>query len=150
MSDQAAPPAGIPGPSAANTLAVTSLATLLVLVTFTIPVSTLTSTSAALDAGGDAQAWILSAMSVGAAAGLLSSGAIGDGHDRSDFRNTVPRFAPENRKANQAVVDRLEENLGAGHVELSEANLREIERALSQITMQGHRYSESAQRTIDR
>ena len=25
--------------------------------------------------------------------------------DPSDFRNTVPRFAPENRKANQAVVD---------------------------------------------
>ncbi|NUR56367.1 MAG: aldo/keto reductase, partial [Acidobacteria bacterium] len=25
--------------------------------------------------------------------------------DASDFRNTVPRFAPENRKANQAVVD---------------------------------------------
>ena len=25
--------------------------------------------------------------------------------DAGDFRNTVPRFAPENRKANQAVVD---------------------------------------------
>src|SRR5690242_154896 len=25
--------------------------------------------------------------------------------DRTDFRNTVPRFAPENRKANQAIVD---------------------------------------------
>ena len=25
--------------------------------------------------------------------------------DPSDFRNTVPRFAPENRKANQALVD---------------------------------------------
>jgi aryl-alcohol dehydrogenase-like predicted oxidoreductase len=25
--------------------------------------------------------------------------------DGSDFRNTVPRFTPENRKANQAVVD---------------------------------------------
>jgi aryl-alcohol dehydrogenase-like predicted oxidoreductase len=25
--------------------------------------------------------------------------------DSSDFRNTVPRFTPENRKANQAVVD---------------------------------------------
>ena len=25
--------------------------------------------------------------------------------DPTDFRNTVPRFAPENRKANQAVVD---------------------------------------------
>jgi len=27
--------------------------------------------------------------------------------DRSDFRTTVPRFTPENRKANQAVVDLL-------------------------------------------
>jgi aryl-alcohol dehydrogenase-like predicted oxidoreductase len=27
--------------------------------------------------------------------------------DNSDFRNTVPRFAPENRKANQALVDLL-------------------------------------------
>jgi aryl-alcohol dehydrogenase-like predicted oxidoreductase len=27
--------------------------------------------------------------------------------DSNDFRNTVPRFAPENRKANQAVVDLL-------------------------------------------
>jgi aryl-alcohol dehydrogenase-like predicted oxidoreductase len=25
--------------------------------------------------------------------------------DRSDFRNTVPRFSPENRQANQAIVD---------------------------------------------
>jgi len=28
--------------------------------------------------------------------------------DQTDFRNTVPRFEPENRKANQAVVDLLE------------------------------------------
>lgn len=27
--------------------------------------------------------------------------------DSSDFRNSVPRFTPENRKANQAVVDLL-------------------------------------------
>jgi aryl-alcohol dehydrogenase-like predicted oxidoreductase len=27
--------------------------------------------------------------------------------DKSDFRNNVPRFAPENRKANQALVDLL-------------------------------------------
>jgi aryl-alcohol dehydrogenase-like predicted oxidoreductase len=27
--------------------------------------------------------------------------------DKSDFRNSVPRFTPENRKANQAVVDLL-------------------------------------------
>jgi aryl-alcohol dehydrogenase-like predicted oxidoreductase len=108
--------------------------------------------------------------------------------DSSDFRNTVPRFAPENRKANQAVVDlvgaiaarkgvtpaqlalawvlaqrlwivpipgttklhRLEENLGAANVELTEDDLREIETASSQIIVQGNRYSESSQRMIDR
>jgi aryl-alcohol dehydrogenase-like predicted oxidoreductase len=29
--------------------------------------------------------------------------------DKTDFRNTVPRFTPENRKANQALVDLLEQ-----------------------------------------
>jgi aryl-alcohol dehydrogenase-like predicted oxidoreductase len=29
--------------------------------------------------------------------------------DKNDFRNIVPRFTPENRKANQAVVDLIEE-----------------------------------------
>src|SRR5205085_9941193 len=36
--------------------------------------------------------------------------------DPGDFRNTVPRFAPENRAANQAVVDlvkRIAERKGA-------------------------------------
>jgi aryl-alcohol dehydrogenase-like predicted oxidoreductase len=28
--------------------------------------------------------------------------------DSSDFRNTVPRYNPENRKANQALVDLLQ------------------------------------------
>ena len=108
--------------------------------------------------------------------------------DSSDFRNTVPRFSPENRKANQAVVElvgtvatrkgatpaqialawvlaqrpwivpipgttklhRLEENLGALGVELTPDDLREIDRAASQITVQGARYSEGAQRMIDR
>jgi aryl-alcohol dehydrogenase-like predicted oxidoreductase len=108
--------------------------------------------------------------------------------DSSDFRNTVPRFAPENRKANQALVDlvtkvatkkeatpaqialawllaqkpwivpipgttklhRLEENLGASTVKLSADDLREIERTAAQLTMHGARYSESAQRMIDR
>ena len=108
--------------------------------------------------------------------------------DPSDFRNTVPRFAPENRKANQVVVDlvraiaqrkrvtpaqlalawvlaqrpwivpipgttklhRLEENLGAVDVTLTPGDLREIDEAASQIRVQGHRYSEGAQRMIDR
>jgi aryl-alcohol dehydrogenase-like predicted oxidoreductase len=108
--------------------------------------------------------------------------------DPSDFRNTVPRFTPENRKANQAVVDlvgriaakkqatpaqialawvlaqkpwmvpipgttklhRLEENIGAAAVELTPDDLEEIESAAAKITVKGARYSESAQRMIDR
>src|ERR1700731_3138168 len=101
--------------------------------------------------------------------------------DSTDFRNIVPRFTPEARKANQAVVDllskvaarkkatpaqlalawllaqkpwivpipgttklaRLEENLGATAVELTTGDLREINRAASQITVQGARYPEN-------
>jgi aryl-alcohol dehydrogenase-like predicted oxidoreductase len=108
--------------------------------------------------------------------------------DSTDFRNSIPRFAPENRKANQAVVDilakiaerkkatpaqialawllaqkpwivpipgtrkieRLDENIGAASIELTPNDLREIEDAASRITVQGERYPESAQRTIDR
>jgi aryl-alcohol dehydrogenase-like predicted oxidoreductase len=108
--------------------------------------------------------------------------------DSNDFRNTVPRFAPEARKANRALVDllgniaqrrnatpaqlalawllaqkswivpipgttkldRVEENAGATSVELSETDLREINSAASQIEVQGHRYSEAAQRWINR
>jgi pyridoxine 4-dehydrogenase len=108
--------------------------------------------------------------------------------DPSDFRNTSPRFAPENRKANQALVEligriagrkqatpaqvalawllaqkpwvvpipgttklhRLDENLGAVAVELTADDLRDIETAAARITVQGERYSEAAQRTINR
>ena len=108
--------------------------------------------------------------------------------DSTDFRNTVPRFSPEARKANQALVDllgilaerkgatpaqialawllaqkpwivpipgttklhRLRENVEAASVELTEGDLREIENAASQITVQGARYSESSQRMVDR
>jgi len=108
--------------------------------------------------------------------------------DSSDFRNTVPRFTPENRKANQVLVDlvsriaatkratpaqialawllarkpwivpipgttkrhRLEENLGAVEVHLTAEDLREIERATDQVAVHGARYSEAAQRMIDR
>jgi MFS family permease len=64
------------------TLAIASLATALVLIIFTIPLTTLTSTARTLGAGPCAQAWILSAMSVGAAAALLGSGVIGDDFGR--------------------------------------------------------------------
>jgi aryl-alcohol dehydrogenase-like predicted oxidoreductase len=108
--------------------------------------------------------------------------------DSSDFRNTLPRFTPENRKANQALVDRLaaiaarkhatpaqvalawllaqkpwvvpipgttklhrlEENLGAATVELAREDLDEIERAATEISVQGARYPESVQRMINR
>jgi aryl-alcohol dehydrogenase-like predicted oxidoreductase len=108
--------------------------------------------------------------------------------DSSDFRNIVPRFTPENRKANQALVDllvrigkrkkatpaqialawllaqkpwivpipgttklnRLEENIGAVAVELTSDDLREIERAASEITVQGARYPEELERRTGR
>jgi aryl-alcohol dehydrogenase-like predicted oxidoreductase len=108
--------------------------------------------------------------------------------DSSDFRNTVPRFNPEARKANRAVVDlleaiaqrknataaqialawvlaqkpwmvpipgttklhRLRENIAAASIQLSAEDLREIESAASAITVQGARYSEAAQRMINR
>jgi aryl-alcohol dehydrogenase-like predicted oxidoreductase len=108
--------------------------------------------------------------------------------DSTDFRNTVPRFAPEARKANRALVDlletisqrnnatpaqialawvlaqkpwmvpipgttklhRLQENVAAASVELSKEDLREIENATAEIKVQGARYSEGAQRLINR
>ena len=47
-------------------------------------------------------------------------------------------------------LHRLEENLGAVAVELTPDDLREIEGAAAQITIQGARYSEGSQRMIDR
>ena len=47
-------------------------------------------------------------------------------------------------------LHRLEENLGAAAVELTPDDLREIDRAVAQITVQGARYPEGAQRMIDR
>jgi aryl-alcohol dehydrogenase-like predicted oxidoreductase len=108
--------------------------------------------------------------------------------DSTDFRNIVPRFTPEARKANQAVVDfigkvaerknatsaqialawvlaqkpwiapipgttklhRLKENIGAVEVELTPDDLREIDNATSQITVQGARYPENLQRLVGR
>jgi aryl-alcohol dehydrogenase-like predicted oxidoreductase len=108
--------------------------------------------------------------------------------DSNDFRNSVPRFAPEARKANRALVDllgslaqrknatpaqialawllaqkpwivpipgttkphRLRENVAAASVELTEGDLHDIESAASRITVQGARYSETAQRMVDR
>ena len=100
--------------------------------------------------------------------------------DSTDFRNIVPRFTAENRKANQSLVQlltriatrkkvtpaqialawllaqkpwivpipgttklhRLEENIGAAALELTTADLREIDGAASQVTLHGARYPE--------
>ena len=108
--------------------------------------------------------------------------------DSADFRNTVPRFSPEARKANLALIDligkfaaqkkatpaqialawvlaqkpwivpipgttklhRLEENLGGADVELTADDLREIDNLTAQIDVQGARYSDGAQKMINR
>ena len=107
---------------------------------------------------------------------------------KDDFRNIVPRFTPEARKANQALVDllgsvatkkkatpaqialawllaqrpwivpipgttkphRLEENIGAAAIELTPADLRDIEDAAARIEVQGARYPEHLQKRVGR
>ena len=71
-----------PGADRTQTLAVVTAATMLVLIIFTVPLTTLEPTALALAAGAGAQAWILSAMPLGAAIGLLAGGALGDNHGR--------------------------------------------------------------------
>ncbi|HYV09537.1 MAG TPA: aldo/keto reductase [Pyrinomonadaceae bacterium] len=104
--------------------------------------------------------------------------------ESTDFRNMLPRFSAEARKANQALVDllksigesknatpaqialawllaqkpwivpipgttklnRLEENIGAVELELTDDDLREIDNAASKITVEGERYPEQLQR----
>ena len=106
----------------------------------------------------------------------------------NDIRNIIPRFTPEARKANHAMVDllqsisqrknatpaqialawllarkpwivpipgtrrleRLEENAGAVGIELTPADLRDIESAASQISVQGARYPESLEGMTNR
>jgi aryl-alcohol dehydrogenase-like predicted oxidoreductase len=108
--------------------------------------------------------------------------------DKTDFRNIVPRFTPENREANQALVDaigrfarqrkatpaqialawilaqkpwivpipgttkvhRLEENVGAGNIELTADDLRQLDDATSQINLQGARYPEQLLKLVGR
>jgi MFS family permease len=61
-----------------RTLLMAALATLLVLVTFVTPLATGVRTATDLAAGPGAQAWLLSAMSVGLAAALLTAGVLAD------------------------------------------------------------------------
>jgi aryl-alcohol dehydrogenase-like predicted oxidoreductase len=108
--------------------------------------------------------------------------------DSTDFRNVVPRFTAENRKANLAFVEwlkrfaerkkvtpaqtalawllaqkpwivpipgttkrhRLEENIGAAAIQLTTEDLREIDRAASEIAVQGARYPDHLQKLVGR
>ena len=108
--------------------------------------------------------------------------------DATDFRNTVPRFTEENRKANLAFVEwlktfaerknatpaqtalawllaqkpwivpipgttkrpRLEENVAAAQIELTPDDLRDIDRAASQIEVRGARYPEHLLKMVGR
>ncbi len=63
-------------------IALVALGTALVLVTYVTPMATVPQTAADLGSGSGARAWILSSMSVGLAAGLLASGALGDAFGR--------------------------------------------------------------------
>ena len=47
-------------------------------------------------------------------------------------------------------LHRLDENLGAARIQLSADDLREIERAVSQIEVHGARYPEHLQKTVGR
>ena len=47
-------------------------------------------------------------------------------------------------------LQRVEENIGAAEVELTQEELDEIEHNASRITLEGERYSEANQRVIDR
>ena len=63
-------------------LAVAALGTLLTLVAFTAPLSTINSTAATLGAGTSGRTWILSSMSIGLGAALLSTGTVSDDFGR--------------------------------------------------------------------
>jgi MFS family permease len=65
-----------------RTLAVSVAAAFLVLSTYTLPLTTLDHTGAALGSSAGGEAWILSSMSLGLAAALLVSGAIADDRGR--------------------------------------------------------------------
>ncbi|MFE6776073.1 MFS transporter [Streptomyces sp. NPDC057702] len=68
--------------AAHTTLAVSCAATLLVLINFTAPMSTVRALSASLGAGPTGQTWMLGGISVGLAACLMAAGALADGHGR--------------------------------------------------------------------
>jgi len=108
--------------------------------------------------------------------------------EENDFRNTSPRFASDARKANQALIERIEEfakkkdatpaqialawvlaeknwivpipgttkihrlkeNVAAANVDLTEADLSELDRLTAQVKVVGARYGEGSQRLVNR
>ncbi|MDX3360719.1 MFS transporter [Streptomyces griseoaurantiacus] len=76
-----APPAPAP-PRPAATLAVTSAATAVALMTYTVPMVTLPGTAAALHTPLSAQAWLLNGTPLGLAALLLVAGSLADDYGR--------------------------------------------------------------------
>ncbi|HEY6943399.1 aldo/keto reductase [Dokdonella sp.] len=108
--------------------------------------------------------------------------------ESNDFRNTLPRFSVEARRANQALVDRiaaiamakgvtaaqialawllarkpwivpipgttkrhrLDENVAAASIELSQADLDGIDAALADVAVYGDRYPPERQRQVGR
>ncbi|HEY1941284.1 MAG TPA: aldo/keto reductase [Roseiarcus sp.] len=108
--------------------------------------------------------------------------------DSADFRSKLPRFTPEARKANQALVallqriatqkgatpaqialawliaqkpwivpipgttklSRVEENIAAAAIELTPADLKEIDSAAASIKVEGERYPEHLERLVGR
>ena len=67
---------------ASRQLTAAALGTLLTLVAFTAPLSTINSTAATLGAGTAGRTWILSSMSIGLGAALLSTGTVSDDFGR--------------------------------------------------------------------
>src|SRR5690349_13157423 len=82
FGDQTDGAAMSPNAEQARTLGLAAAGTVLAMIAYTTPLATLASTAVGLGAGPDAQAWILSSMSVGLALALLPAGAVGDDHGR--------------------------------------------------------------------
>jgi hypothetical protein len=62
-------------------------------------------------------------------------------------RRPIPRSSPQTADAD---IDHLRETLGAINVELTPADLRELDEALSRITVHGGRMNEPQMRVVDR
>jgi MFS family permease len=77
-----APGTGTPPPHPRATLALTSAATAITLMTYTAPMVTLPDTAAALHTPVSAQAWLLNGTPLGLAALLLVAGSLADDHGR--------------------------------------------------------------------